>query len=122
MSNNTREIHQTDSIADAQRKISETAEAVRICREFIDTHTDRLEDLSFRCYGWDAELIVSSYQPNSYTPREIAKRFGPGGWERVAKTNQCGAFDWVKTVGGVRIIIESAETIDPKFRKDVRIE
>lgn len=120
--NNTREIIKTDSIADAMQHIGKTENAVCRCRAFLTEHQDKLQDLYFRCYGWDAEITFSGYQFNLSTPRDIAKRFGADGWERVAKASRCGAFDWVKTVDGVRLIIESAETLDPKFKKEVRIE
>lgn len=89
-------------------------------RNFLFKHSGNLEGLDFRCWGWSQEVVFMLYG-QVRDPKEIARRFGSDGWTREHDKYTCGAVHWVKTVDGVRLKVENAESIKPTLNPTVRL-
>jgi hypothetical protein len=104
-----------------EKKFIELERSIAAVREWLVKHASKIVDVEFYSYGWDPEIKFNRYQRDDVDPQAIARRFGCEGWERVADGYSCGTFHWVKTVDGVRLIIESAENMKQTIKKEVRI-
>jgi len=79
---------------------------------FASRHKPKLDGTNWRFYvDRDIHILPGSYGFEINTAREIARRFPGVVWKRVKNEYTCGQIDWVATVEGVTIVIETAEKL-----------
>lgn len=89
-------------------------------RQFLMQNADKLNGIAFRCYGWSKQIVFNTWGDVT-EPKEIARRFGADGWTREHDSHTCGAVHWLKTVDGIQLRVENAETIKPTLNQNVRL-
>lgn len=105
---------------DQESQLVKQEQIVATLRAFFAKHREALSPFAWKCYGWDIEItFVVGYQNKDAKP--IARAFGAGGWARKSDRYSCGSINWHKTVDGVNLIIEAAESIKPKLIEEVKL-
>lgn len=94
---------------------------VAFCRAWITAHAAIIAPFDWDCMGWSRELVFNQYGARCVNAREIATAFGKEGWKRVPDRYTCGKIDWMKSVDGMLLKIESAEHLPMNVREDVRL-
>lgn len=78
-------------------------------REFIVKYREPLSLFpNWKAFGFHGDIDFSNYEEKH---KEIARAFGADGWTRKKHSYTCGAINWEKTLDGVKITIECAETV-----------
>jgi len=120
-------IEVSDGIAETEQKfidqearLVKQEEIVATLRAFFAKHREALAPFVWKCYGWDAKIGFDIGYQNK-DAKAIARAFGASGWARKADHYSCGSINWHKTVDGVQLTIEAAESIKPKLIEEVKL-
>ena len=104
--------------SEQENNLLKQEDTVRKLREFFAKYHDVIAPFRWRCYGWDPTVVFDNYDHNS---KDIARAFGAEGWTRHHDSHSCGSVNWTKTIDGIELRIECAESIQPQLIKEVRL-
>lgn len=103
---------------EVEKRFRDIEKNLALTREFLTKHREKIEQHTFRAYGWDNEIVFYGYDQDS---KAIARAFGSEGWTRQHDSYSCGAINWHKEVDGIKLKIENAENIKPKLIEAVKL-
>jgi hypothetical protein len=110
----------SSALRNAHTRLDRVESDVRLVRQFITNYKSAFSKVkSFYAWGWDTEIKM--HPISAQTAKEIAVLFGPEGWERIHDSGTCGSINWLKTIDGIKLVIEGAENIKPKLIAEVKL-
>jgi hypothetical protein len=105
---------------DQEAQLVKQEQIVATLRAFFSKHREALAPFVWNCYGWNTE-IKFDLGWRDQKAKDIARAFGADGWTRKVDGYSCGSINWHKSVGGVELTINAAESIKPKLIEEVKL-